>query len=1104
MKPRLPIYLCLLLLLVTTTGHAQSVTSSALSGRVYQTDNGAAIADTDVTLVHEPTGSVYSAQADEDGRYWFRGLRPGGPYTVSFQKSGFKPLRSGNVTLALQQTGTLDAGLESLSSEQRDMVFDLDAFEVVATDQNLVFIESNQGSSTRIDLETINTVPTVTRSLSDIARLDSRMAVYDRDSGQISAGGHNTRYNSLLIDGVPTNDSFGLSESGLPALKQPFSLESVAEVHIQHSPYSVENAGFTGAAISAITKSGSNDFHGSIFGYYRNESMVGDLTEVDSEDLIPFQDFTEYTAGASLSGPIIKNKLFFYVLYETVEESVVRDKATFDPDQPDIDRIVNATENFFEPFDIGELRDPREAVLSDDKLLLKLDWNISEKHRMSARFNRTTGTDPRFPDAPNGGFDSRWYEMEYTLDDITFEVFSRWTSNFSTELRVSLKEQGRNRINSSNLPLVAVQGVRADNLDRPGERISTTLRFGTEFIDELTVDTDIIHFKGTLFLKNHELKFGVQYESNSNSHLDIQYPYGSYRYEAVRFFEDGLNADDRGTPSDPGTQAGFSLETPAPGQTGKSEFKLSNLSAFVEDVWTVNDKLTVNMGLRIDYPLVDGTPPVARDSLDETPRTFEEVFGTSNQNTADGNYVIQPRVGFNYALKEDRTIQIRGGAGLFYGTAPHVWMATTYVDNGSTKLFYLTGSRSPIRPPFSLDPQDPIDYLIENTPSDEDPTAVSVNYLNPDFKMPTEWKSNLAIDIDLKSIGSILTLEGQWGWTEHDVHYINRNLKLKDRPPFKGFLPDGRALYDMNSVGADPNDRWRERGYREVIELTNTDKGKNEQYTIQLDRPMKNNFAWRIGYTYSRNKTVADGTSRNAYTNWASNVGFDPNSDILGLSSFNTPHRIVASFTYNLKWSSHHSTRFTMVYDGRVGRPYSYMGDLNVDMNGDGNDDNDLLYVPSGLDDPLVAWGNRNNNLDEAEAFMAWIDTVDGLKSFKGQVVPRNTGTSPWIHQVDLNITHTIKTWENQKLELILNIQNIGNLIDEGWGREKRPRGGYGKFVNVLTQGTHSPRNNVFVEGNEYGHFRYGYEDITERSLYFHPQGLSSRWAAQIGLRYSF
>jgi hypothetical protein len=325
--------------------------------------------------------------------------------------------------------------------------------------------------------------------------------------------------------------------------------------------------------------------------------------------------------------------------------------------------------------------------------------------------------------------------------------------------------------------------------------------------------------------------------------------------------------------------------------------------------------------------------------------------------------VIQPRVGFNYAVREDRSIQLRGGAGLFFGTAPHAWLATTYVDNGSTKRFYQTGARQDA-PPFTLDAQSNVNWMV-NRYGELEASGVYINYINDDFKMPSEWKGNLAVDFKLPDIGATLTLEAQWSKTAYDIHYVNRNLRIKDIPGFQGKLPDGRTLY----YGDAQNflDRWDVAGYRDVIELTNTSEGRGAQYTMQLQRPLKNSFGWRIGYTNSRAKTVNDGTSRQdvgapniAVYNWRSNVAANPNDATLGTSSFETRHRIVGSVTYEYAWSKRHKTRVTLVYDGRTGRPFSYLGGLNVDLNGDGIQNNDLLYVPTGLDDPIVGWGNRD------------------------------------------------------------------------------------------------------------------------------------------------
>ncbi|MCC5806117.1 MAG: TonB-dependent receptor [Opitutales bacterium] len=1081
----------------------QSVTSSGLGGRVFDF-GGRPVAGATVEVLHEETGGVQTVVTESNGRYRLLGLRVGGPYRITVTAPGYMPASEPNVYLALGQTRTVDV---TLADDDAD-IFELDAFEVSGRDQSFLFSSDFMGSGTTLDGEAIAALPSVTRSLSDITRMDPRIAIYDRDTGQISAGGKNTRYNSLLIDGVPTNDTFGLSPSGLPALKQPFSLEAIAEVSVRLSPYDVERAGFTGASVSAVTRSGTNEFRGSVFGFYRNDSMVGSLNQVDSDIVVTFPEFREYTAGATLGGPILKDRLFFFALYEKVEETFVGEEVNVVPDADIVRQIRDASRFFQTPLDIGEIREPGANSLKDDKYFLKLDWIINQDHRLSARYNRVVGRDPVFPGAPNTSFTSSWYTFESLLEDYTLELFSRFGDSFSSELRFSLKTQSRIRDYEELLPNISIQAVpnRYDGpLNRPD---NVTLFFGANQLSELEVDTTLIHWKGSWSGNRHEISFGVQYEAVDNRNVFLTNPLGSWRFDNHRFFLEAMGFENNGIPLDPSNAAGFQMEVPAPGLTGAAEFKLTNLGFFVQDDWHVTDRLRLNLGLRIDIPIVNEAPPEARASLEENPRSFEEVFGTTNQNTVDGNYVIQPRAGFNYAFDDDRRVQMRGGAGLFYGTAPHVWLASTYVDNGVTKLFYLTGARQD-SPPVGLDSEATAEWMNEvyyDGAGDPSQTGdVNVNYLADDFKMPTDWKSNLAFDFRVPETGMTLTIEGAWSWTAYDIHYVNQNLRLEEQDLFNGFLPDGRELYTNATVGVDPSYRWREPGYRNVFELRNTTKGRGYQYTVQVDSPLRDSVGWRIGYTYSRALTVTDGTAAGAFANWSNNTAFNPNDDILGTSSFETRHRVIASLTYRHRWGERQSTRATLVYDGRSGRPYSYhVGGLNLDLNRDGVMDNDLLYVPTGLDDPLVSWGNNNQFRDtEGVAFMEFVENNSGLAAYKGQVVPRNTGRSPNIHQFDLNITHEVKLWGGHRVEFMFNIQNFGNLLRSSWGLEKRPRGG--NHVNVLNDASHFPFQNPRTgKGGENGYYVYRFRDLTQRDLYFHPAGLASRWAAQVGMRYSF
>lgn len=1082
--------------------HAQSVTSAGIGGRILDTTNNP-IEGARVTALHEPTGASYTEITGANGRFRFHGLRIGGPYRITVSSSGLRTASEGDIHLALGQTRTVDI---TLYFDDADLI-ELDAFEVVADDHSFVFSSDFMGSGTTLDSEAIAMLPTVTRSLSDITRLDPRIAIYDRDTGQISAGGKNTRYNSLLIDGVPTNDTFGLSPSGLPALKQPFSLEAIAEVSVRLSPYDVSASGFTGASVSAVTRSGTNEFKGSVFGYYRNDSMVGSLNQLDSDIPVTFPEFREYTIGGWLSGPIIQDRLFFFVLYEKVEETFVGEAVNIVPDPTIVQNIQNATRFLVTPFDIGEIREPSDNSLKDDKYFLKLDWIINRNHRLSARYNRVVGHDPVFPGAPNTSFTSSWYTFKNLLEDYTVELFSRFGSNFSSELRFSMKTQSRIRDYDQMLPSINIQSV-PNRYDGPLNRPDTvTLFFGANLMDDLNVDTTLLHWKGSWVIRDHQLSFGFQYEAVDNDHVVLRNPLGSWRFDNPVFFLNAMGIENNGFPLDPSNAAGFQMETPARGESGAAQFKLTTLGLFIQDDWHVTDRLRVNLGIRIDIPYVNRAPSEARASIEENPRSFEEVFGVSNQNTVDGNYVIQPRIGFNYAFDEERRVQMRGGFGLFYGTAPHVWLASTYVDNGVSKIFHLTGAQQN-SPPVGLNPEETADWMLNEYFPDSDPTqigVVNVNYLADNFKMPTEWKSNLAFDFREPNSKMTLTLEGAWSWTAYDIHYAHRNLRLEERDIFEGLLPDGRDLYTNATVGVDPAYRWREPGYRDVFELRNTTKGRSYQYTMQLEQPVRDNFNWRLGYTYSRSQTVTDGMSSIAYTNWARNTAFNPNDDVLGTSGFETRHRVVGSATYRIRWTERHRTRATIVYDGRSGRPYSYhIGGVNIDINRDGVGDNDLLYIPTGIDDPLVSWGDRNQYRDtEGVAFMKLIENTPELAQHKGQVVPRNTGRAPNTHQFDLNLTHEIRLWSGHRLELMFNIQNVGNLINNSWGRERRPSSG--NHVAVLSDAAHFPFQNPRTEkGGDHGFYSYRYRELTQRDLYRHPTGLSSRWAMQIGARYSF
>lgn len=1063
----------------------QGVTTSAMNGYIVGPD-GSPIAGSTVTALHNPTGTTYTATTNESGRYDIRGMRPGGPYTLNVFTSGFLTERREGIQLTLQRALTVDLVLRSEGSLTNEDIIELEEFVISAADQDLTFNPNKMGADTAIDAEAIEYLPTVTRSITDFVRLDPRIAVFDRESGAISAGGKSTRYNTLIIDGVPTNDSFGLNPNGSPSLRQPFSIDTLEQISVETSPYSVTRAGFTGASITAITKSGTNEFGGSVYATYRDESMVGDLQDTTGRPIV-IGDFEEYTVGFTFGGPIIKDTLFFFLNYEKVEESQLNDQPLFFPTEDSLNALEQVAS--LAQYDIGTLDAPGSIKSQDDKYKLKLDWNINQSHRFTVAYDLVVGSEPRFPSFLGGtttSFSSHWHQIQHENAKYSTQLYSTWSDWLSTEIRVSYNEYTRDFDNNSRLPEIQISQVEGTSLDPTvNNPVSGTVWLGTNSNtqnNELMVNTLVAEMLGRIYVGDHTFTVGAYLERVENSNTFIRDRFGSW------FFRDDVG-DWLDSLSSTREADRYTLTLPAPGQTGGAEFAITTLALYLQDEWAVGDRLNLLAGIRMDVPFVDQAPPAARASPDG--RTFEEVFGGVNTHTIDGNLVIAPRVGFNLALDEDRNLQLRGGAGLFYGTAPHVWLASSYTNNGvSQEQYFVSAQSTGDSPIFSAD--------VDNPPLPPRTDArVAVDYIDEDLKMPTDWKANLALDYRLPWWDIKTTLEAQASWVKDDIHFIHQNLAQTSNPNSTGFLPDGRMLFD-NEIA-----RQREDGYSDVIKMVNTDQGRAYSYTFEIGRDRgEEGFSWKLGYTYTDSKSVNDNLGTSAFANWSSNVAYNPNDQLLTTSTYETRHRYIATASYQLTYLKRHRTTFTVFYEHFSGRPFSYLYGaerFSTDINRDGLTGNDLLYVPTGLDDPLVAF----NRQEAGEAFMAFVDATPGLRDFKGQVVPRNTGRAPWVTQIDISVSHEIDLWYDHQLELQVSILNFMNMIDSDRGRILRPVANRGAGV-VVTDARHNPRAN-FRNGNENGFYTYvvNTDNFLTRNM-FETTDFDSRWSILLSVKYKF
>lgn len=1030
----------MVLVIAATSLHGQGTTTSALAGRVADF-SGNPIAQARISLRFEPTGTEQTAATSEAGRFSFTGLRPGGPYTITVEAFGHQPRRITDINLVLNQTANLDF---ALAVDERS-VFELDEFTVTA-EQDELFNSLASGTRTSIDETRIAAVPTVGRSFEDLARFDPRLAVVD-DQGRLQAGGANNRFNSIRIDGLSVDDPFGLSSAGQPtrAGGTLIALDAIEQFTIDLTPYSVRNAGFTGAAINAITRSGTNEFRGSVYTYFRNQSLVGKYIEGNK---VPLADFEEWTYGATLRGPILKDRLFFALSYEKVDNDSVAPVRRFVPHPEDIAKIEAVAAQL--GIDIGSLDAPGSSKLEDEKITVKLDWVINANHRISLLYNDVTSVEPNFRQlsgASATSYTSYWDVETFENTRYSIQSLNRWSDIFSTEATYAYSKFFKFFDLGSEMPEVQVAGVRSATGTGTG-----TIYFGTEVFRHnniLEVKTHNFDFYGELSLGRHDIMFGLQYETADIFNLFHPYSRGQYRYNTIEQFE---------TAPVGGAGRDYEFRFALPGRNPAAEFTQRNLAFFIEDRISVNDRLTVTAGLRIDTPIIPDAPL--------TNPLVEQTFGIPNDATIDGNSVIQPRLSFNLALDEERTTQIRGGLGLFYGKQPQVWLSNAYSNNGlSIATLRETGADMP---PFTVDQQ---------IPTDGDLPRFVINMTDPDFELPSNWKANLALDRQLPWMGMSLTAEAIWSWVNNGIHYTHLNLNQV------GFLPDGRPLYSGGTAWS------REDGFNEVIYLTNTNKGYAHNYTLSLNRPLDPNDGWgfSLAYNLQRAEDVQPGTSSQAISSWRARGVFDPNEEVASRSDYEIRHRFIASVTKEIRWSERFQTLINLVYEGRSGRPYSYVfaNDINADRVNSGGRQNDLLYVPSGPNDPL--FGGMSNPATQ-DAFFAFID--DRLADYKGQVVPRNTGTEPFIHQWDINITQRIGTIRNHQLELLFSIKNVGNLLNKDWGQISQ----VGTFPRTVRVASGSVVNDQYV---------YNFNETAVNNE-LRATNRISRWQALLGVRYLF
>ncbi|GGK11023.1 TonB-dependent receptor [Luteimonas terricola] len=1045
---------------------AQSSTSAGVGGVVMGSD-GQPVTNAEVIIVHVESGTTSRVTTDASGRYSARGLRVGGPYEIVITKAGAGTKTEDNVYLGLNQVNTVNAQLTG------DVTTLGTVTAIGVAGGSDIFSATKMGTGTNLHNEIIEALPSASRNIQDYIRLDPRISQISKADGSISAGGQNSRFNVIRIDGVSNSDPFGLEANNMPTERQPVSMDAIEEIQIDLANYDTTISGGTGAVVNAVTKSGTNEFHGSAYYALRDGDWVRDELRG-----IEFNGFDkEETYGLTFGGPIIKDRLFFFANYEQFKRERPGTSLSGTPygdgdiTDADIQRVIAAANGF--GFDPGSFNPPSISETDIEEYAVKLDWNINDNHRAALRYSKTEEIVPKLVGfgGSSVSLSSYWYDQNKTFESTVAELFSDWSENFSTEFKVSQRDYSSIAATYADLPTIFINNVG------PGQ---DSINLGTERNRHVNVvDTEqlTVFGAGTWYAGDHTLKFGFDYEDNEILNFYGRDLNGAWTFDSLEDFEAGRAIR-------------YDLRAPRPGGSRSdipAAYSFENLGLFVQDTWAVNYNLSLMFGLRVDMPDF-GDKPIYNQRI-------QDIYGLDNSVTVDKE-LWQPRFGFNYTFDSERPTQLRGGIGLFQGGNPNVWLAGPFQNTGlNFDSYSLRGDDVP-----DFDPSVP-----PAVPAGGGASAprITADIVEPGLALPSIWKANLAIDHELPWYGIVASAEL--------LLTKNKNALWFDRidigaPTYQG--QDGRMLY-WNQAGLDPANSGRfgmthgsggasnrankHADVDQAIVIRNTDKGSARQLTVALSKPVVDQWGWTVGYTHTSATEFSPATSSQNSSNWNNTMVFNSNDPVGYNSRYAIRDRFTAAVTWQKAFFGDNMTSAGLFYEGRSGRPFSYI--YYNDINGDSAGTNDLFYVPAGPGDVLWTGGAAM----EQDYFNWMAENAPELQRYRGQVAPANAFRADWTNTFDVRVSQEVPMFfKGHKAEIALDIMNIGNLINKDWGLIDD----YGFFS------TRRVANYAGVDP-ETGKYVYNFSGSTDNSGIQENNGdgintAVSRWSVMLSLKYKF
>lgn len=1054
---------------------AQGSTTAAIGGKITD-NNGEALPGANVIAVHQPSGTTYGATTDFDGYYRVPAMRTGGPYVITITYVGFQEIKLENVFLQLGET-------RSISRQMTESVNELDEIELIGQ-RNDMFGSGRTGAETVVSQRDIQNIPAASRSIADFVRLTPQAQISENVDGfSISIAGQNNRYNAIYIDGAVNNDVFGLAGSGTNGGQtgvNPFSVDAIESFQVEIAPFDVRKSGFAGGTINAITRSGTNNWEGSTYYFYRDENLAGKTpsaltNEGDSRERL--DDFTAETYGFRVGGPIIKDKLFIFVNYEKEDRETAQpfnfSNYRGDATLADLDRLSNFLISEF-GYNPGSF-DNSKATLESDKIIAKLDWNINKNHKLSLKHSLVQAENLEARSSNNNNINflngSEFFDTETNASAL--EINSRFGNKFAnnfvfgyTRVRDDRDPQG------SPFPTVGIQDG------------SSNINFGAEpFSTANLLDQDIYTITNNfqIFSGAHNITIGGTFEYGEFKNVFFPFNFGSYEFLSINDFINGAPADFY--------QIGYSLlgntRTFGDNSTGAAEFISSQLGVYVQDEWNLTDRFKLTLGVRVDVPYwrdglkneVFNTETVALLSANG-----KELQGARVGKGIVANLHIAPRLGINWDVNGDRSTQVRGGIGVFTSRLPFVWPGGTYNNNGITSGF---STNFDIGGDVFFNP-DPATQPVSVQPGTGG-TGGNIDLFAPDFQLPQVFKANLGVDQKLPWWGLVLSAEAIYTNNLQAIKYENLNIK----GPVGTFTQGGVERPFFNR-----NDRI-DRRFGGIFLASNTDEGYSYNYSVTLAKPYYKGFSGSVSWSFGRAEAIFDGTSSQNSSQWRNmQTVFGKNSKLpTTVSDFSQGHRVIANISYEKSWNKNLKTTIGVFYDGAESAPFSYVYQEGRDLLNDDSRDNALIYVPRNASE--ITFLEGANGLTAAEqwaALDAFIEGNDYLRSRRGKFAERNGDQGPWSDIVDLKFIQDFSIdafGKNHTLQFTADIFNFTNMLNKDWGRRKFVSNNVG-----LIRTEQAGANPVFSFNPA------AFEDGIER---FDDAGIqSSRWQMQFGIRYIF